>query len=286
MTPLRHRMMEDMELRNLSPETIRSYVFQVAQFAKHFQKSPDLLGPAEVREYQLFLLREKKYARSTLKQVVAALRFFYRTTLGRQQNLEQLRYGKREKRLPEVLNKDEVLALFSSTRNLKHRTVLMTLYATGVRVSELTRLRVEDLDSKRGLIRVHPGKGRKDRYVPLSSSLVLVLRTYWRKYRPKDTLFPSQRGGCALSKSAVWKICAAAREKAGLSKRVTPHTFRHSFATHLLEAGTDLRTIQILLGHRCLQTTALYLHVAESRIRLKRKAEDLLGVVLKGRVSL
>jgi site-specific recombinase XerD len=284
MTALRHRMMEDMELRNLSPETIRSYVFQVAQFAKHFQKSPDLLGPAEVREYQLFVLREKKYARSTLKQVVAAIRLFYRTTPGREQSLEQLRYGKREKRLPEVLNKDEVLAVFSSTRNLKHRTVLMTVYAAGVRVSELTRLRVEDLDSKRGLIRVHQGKGRKDRYVPLSPSLVMVLRTYWRKYRPKDTLFPSQRGGCALSKSAAWKICAAARKKARLSKRVTPHTFRHSFATHLLEAGTDLRTIQILLGHRCLQTTALYLHVAETGIRLKRKAEDLLGVVLKGRM--
>jgi integrase/recombinase XerD len=281
MTPLRQRMMEDMELRNLSADTIRSYVFQVAQFAKHFGKSPDLLGPAEVREYQLFLLREKKYARSTLKQVVAALRFFYRATLGREQGIEQLRYGKREKRLPTVLSKKEVFTVFSVTRNMKHRTIMMTLYSTGVRVSELTRLCVNDIDSNRMVIRVHQGKGKKDRYVPLLPSLVTVLRVYWKKYRPKDALFPSQRGGCALSKSAVWKICAEAKRKAHLSKRVTPHTFRHTFATHLLEAGTDLRTIQVILGHRSLRTTALYLHVAENGIRLKRKAEDLLGAVLK-----
>jgi site-specific recombinase XerD len=281
MTPLRQRMMEDMQLRNLSPDTIRSYVFQVAQFAKHFGKSPDLLGSAEVREYQLFLLKEKKFARSTMKQVVAALRFFYRTTLGRDQGIEQLRYGKREKRLPVVLSKEEVLRSFSSTRNLKHRTVLMTLYATGVRAAELTRLCVDDIDSKRMLIRVHQGKGKKDRYVPLLPSLLPVLRTYWRKYRPTDALFPSQRGGCALSKSSVWKICAAAQRKAHLSKRVTAHTFRHTFATHLLEAGTDLRTIQIILGHQSLRTTGIYLHVAENEIRLKKEAEDLLGEVLK-----
>jgi integrase/recombinase XerD len=281
MTPLRHRMMEDMELRNLSPDTIRSYVFQVAKFAKHFGKSPDLLGPAEVREYQLFLLREKKFARSTLKQVVAALRFFYRATLGREQGIEQLRYGKREKRLPTVLSKKEVFTVFSVTRNMKHRTIMMTLYSTGIRVSELTRLCVNDIDSNRMVIRVHQGKGKKHRYVPLLPSLVTVLRVYWKKYRPKDALFPSQRGGCALSKSAVWKICAEAKRKAHLSKRVTAHTFRHTFATHLLEAGKDLRTIQVILGHRSLRTTAMYLHVAENGIRLKRKAEDLLGAVLK-----
>jgi integrase/recombinase XerD len=281
MTPLRQRMMEDMELRNLSAETTRSYVFQVAQFAKHFKKSPDLLGPAEVRQYQLFLLREKKFARSTLKQVVAALRFFYTTTLGREESIKQLRYGKREKRLPTVLSKKEVFTVFSVTPNLKHRTIMMTLYATGVRASELTRLCVNDIDSNRMLIRVHQGKGKKDRYVPLLPSLLTVLRTYWRKYRPTEALFPSQRGGGSLSKSAVWKICAAAQKKAHLSKRVTAHTFRHTFATHLLEAGTDLRTIQIILGHRSLRTTGMYLHVAENGIRLKKKAEDLLGAVLK-----
>ena len=280
MTPLRQRMMEDMELRNLSPDTIRSYVFQVAQFAKHFGKSPDLLGSAEVRQYQLFLLREKKFARSTLKQEVAALRFFYRTTLGREQGIEQLRYGRREKRLPTVLSKKEVFTVFSVTRNMKHRTIMMTLYSTGIRVSELTRLCVNDIDSNRMVIRVHQGKGKKDRYVPLLPSLVTVLRVYWKKYRPTDALFPSQRGGCALSKSAVWKICAEAKRKAHLSKRVTPHTFRHTFATHLLEAGTDLRTIQVILGHRSLRTTAMYLHVAENGIRLKKEAEDLLGAVL------
>jgi integrase/recombinase XerD len=281
MTRLRQRMMEDMELRNLSPATIDQYIFHVAKFAQHFGKSPDLLGPAEVRQYQLFLLKEKKYARSTLRQVVASLRFFYRTTLGREQGIQQLRYGKREKRLPTVLSKKEVFTVFSVTPNLKHRTILMTLYSTGVRASELTRLCVNDIDSKRRVIRVHQGKGKKDRYVPLLPSLLTVLRTYWRKYRPTDALFPSQRGGGALSKSAVWRTCAEAKRKAHLSKRVTPHTFRHTFATHLLEAGTDLRTIQVILGHRSLRTTAMYLHVAENGIRLKKEAEDLLGVVLK-----
>jgi site-specific recombinase XerD len=173
-----------------------------------------------------------------------------------------------------------VYRVFSVVRNPKHRTLLMTMYATGMRVSEAARLRVEDIDSKRMLIRVHQGKGKKDRYVPLSATLLQALRTYWKKVRSKGALFPSQRGGGPLTTGSITKVCADARKKAGLSKRLTPHTFRHSFATHLLEAGTDLRTIQIILGHRSLRTTAIYLHVAENKIRLKRKAEDLLGVVL------
>jgi len=274
-------MMEEMEIRNFSPNTIRVYIFHVAQFAKHFGKSPDLLGPEEVRKYQVFLLREKKTALSTMNQKIAALRFFYKETLGHNWVIDRLRYPRRPKRLPVVLSKQEVFGLFAAVRNLKHRTVLMTLYATGVRVSELPRLRIDDIDSKRMLIRVDQGKGKKDRYVPLLPSLLTTLRVYWRKYRPKGPLFPSQRGGCALTKGAVWKVCAEAQRKAKLSKRVTPHTFRHSFATHLLEAGTDLRTIQIILGHRSLRTIAMYLHVAEDGIQLKREAEDHLGVVLK-----
>jgi len=211
-------MMEDLEIQNYSPNTVRLYVFHVAQFAKHFGKSPDFLGPAEIREYQLFLLKEKKLSPSTLKQVVAALRFFYGTTLGRDQGMERLRlrYGKREKRLPTVLNKKEVLRLFSSTPNLKHRTIMMTLYSTGVRVSEVIRLRVDDIDSQRMLIRVDQGKGRKDRYVPLLPSLLTVLRTYWQKYRPRDALFLSQRTRAALTTGAVFKICSAAQKKATL----------------------------------------------------------------------
>ena len=280
MTPLRQRMIEEMQIRNYSSNTINNYVFHVAQFAKHFKKSPDLLGPAEVRGYQVFLLREKKTALSTMNQRIAALRFFYKETLGQDWVIDGLRYPRRPKRLPTVLSQEEVYRLFAAVRNLKHRTALMTLYSTGIRVSELTRLQVSDIDSKRMVIRVHQGKGKKDRYVPLLPSLLTALRVYWKKYRPRGALFPSQLTRCSLTTSAIMKVCADARRRAKVSKRVTPHTFRHSFATHLLEAGTDLRTIQVLLGHRRLGTTALYLHVARHGIRLKRKAEDLLGVVL------
>jgi len=273
-------MIEDLEIRNYSPETIKGYVFYVAQFAKHFGKSPHLLGAEEIRQYQLFLLREKKVAGATLNLVLSGLRFFYKVTLGREWALEHLRYPRRAKRLPVVLSKQQVSRLFSVTRNLKHRTMLMVLYATGMRGSGVTRLRVDDIDSKRMVIRVHQGKGKKDRYVPLTPSLLSVLRTYWKKYRPREYLFVSQLTRSSLSKSSVMRMCRDAQNKAQISRRVTPHTFRHSFATHLLEAGTDLRTIQIILGHRSLRTTALYLHVAENGIRLKRKAEDLLGVVL------
>jgi integrase/recombinase XerD len=280
MTRLRQRMIEDMEMRNLSPQTVKGYLFHVSRFAKHFNQSPDLLGVDEIRQYQVYLLRERKVTASTLNHVLSALRFFYKVTLGRQWALEHLRSPRRAKRLPVVLSKAEVHRLLSAVRNLKHRTLLMTLYATGVRVSEAARLRVDDIDSKRMLIRVHQGKGKKDRYVPLSATLLQALRTYWKKVRSTGALFPSQRGGGPLTTGSITKVCVDARKKAGLSKRLTPHTFRHSFATHLLEAGTDLRTIQIILGHRSLRTTAIYLHVAENKIRLKRKAEDLLGVVL------
>ena len=280
MTPLRQRMIEDMEMRNLSPQTIKGYLFHVSRFAKHFNQSPDLLGIDEIRQYQVYLLRERKVAASTVNHVLSALRFFYKVTLRREWALDHLRYPRRAKRLPEVLSKPEVYRVFSVIRNLKHRTLLMTMYATGMRVSEAARLRVDDIDSKRMLIRVHQGKGKKDRYVPLSATLLQTLRTYWKKVRSTGALFPSQQGGGPLTTGSITKVCADARKKAGLSKRLTPHTFRHSFATHLLEAGTDLRTIQIILGHCSLRTTALYLHVAENKIRLKRKAEDLLGVVL------
>lgn len=280
MTALRHRMIEDMQLRNFSPETIKGYVYYVSQFAKHFNQSPDRLGAEEIRQYQVFLARDRKFSSSTLSVALNALRFFYKVTLGRAWALEHLRYPRRPTRLPVVLSQPEVSCVFSAVRNVKHRTLLMTLYATGMRVSEATRLRVEDIDSKRMVIRVHQAKGKKDRYVPLTPTLLAALRRHWDRYRPKVALFPSQQGGCALTKGSITKVCMNARKKAGLSKRVTPHTFRHSFATHLLEAGTDLRTIQVLLGHGSLKTTALYLHVAENNIRLKRKAEDLLGVVL------
>jgi len=281
MTPLRQRMMEDMEIRNFSPQTIEGYLFYVAQFAKHFKKSPDLLGAEEIRQYRVYLVRERKISVSTMNVALSALRFLYKVTLGREWALEHLQCPRRPKRLPVVLSKEEIRTLLSSTRNLKHRTVLMTLYATGMRVSEVTRLRVEDIDSKRMVIRVRQAKGMKDRYVPLSPTLLIALRSYWKKYRPKGALFASQLTHASLTTGSVMRICREAKNRAHLSKPVRPHTFRHSFATHLLEAGTNLRTIQIILGHRSLQTTALYLHVAENCIQLKNEAEDLLGVVLK-----
>jgi len=281
MTPLRQRMIEDMQIRNFSPQTIEGYVFYVAQFAKHFKKAPDLLGAEEIREYQIHLLRDRKISLSTMKVAVSALRFLYKVTLRKEWAVEYLEYPRRSKRLPVVLSKQEVSRLFPVVRNLKHRTVLMTLYATGMRVSEVTRLRVDDIDSKRMLIRVREAKGMKDRYVPLSLTLLSALRSYWKKYRPKGALFASQLTHASLTTGSVMRICRDAQKKAHLSKPVRPHTFRHSFATHLLEAGTDLRTIQVILGHTSLQTTAIYLHVAENTIRIKNKAEDLLVVVLK-----
>lgn len=179
-----------------------------------------------------------------------------------------------------MLNKREVSRLFSSIRNLKPRTVLMTLYTAAIRVSELIRLRAEEIDSQRMLIRVRQSKWRKDRYVPLSPTVLTALRKYWKKYRPRTALFPSQRTCSALSKSAVFKICADAQKKAKVSKRVTAHTFRHSFAMHLLETGTDLRTIQLILGHGSLRNTAVYLHVAQNGFRLSKEAGDLLGGVM------
>ena len=231
MTPLRERMIEDMEMRNFSPETIKGYLFHVSRFAKHFNQSPDLLGIDEIRQYQVYLLRERKVAASTVNHVLSALRFLYKVTLRREWALDHLRYPRRAKRLPAVLSKPEVYRAFSVIRNLKHRTLLMTMYATGMRVSEAARLRVDDIDSKRMLIRVHQGKGKKDRYVPLSATLLQTLRTYWKKVRSTAALFPSQQGGGPLTTGSITKVCADARKKAGLSKRLTPHTFRHSFAT-------------------------------------------------------
>jgi len=215
MTPLRQRMIEDMEIRNLSPETIKGYLFPVSRFAKHFNQSPDLLGIDQIRQYQVYLLRERKLAASTLNHVLSALRFFYKVTLGREWALEHLRYPRRAKRLPAVLSKPEVYRVFSVTRNPKHRTLLMTMYATGMRVSEAARLRVDDIDSKRMLIRVHQGKGKKDRYVPLSTTLLQALRTYWKKVRSRGALFPSQQGGGPLTTGSITKVCADASKKTG-----------------------------------------------------------------------
>jgi len=249
-------MLEDMEMRNLSPNTQKNYVRQVEQFAVHFGKSPDQLGPEEIRTYLLSLVRRDASC-NRFNVSRCALRFFFRVTLKRE--FPDIVCAKRPKKLPVVLSQGEVAQLLATPKKLKHRAILSTLYAAGLRVSELVGLRVADIDSKRMVIHVRQGKGNKDRYVMLSPMLLELLRAYWQERRPKEWLFP-------VTVRCVQLLCAAMARKAKLTKHVSPHTLRHSFATHLLENGENIRKIQVLLGHRSVQTTARYLHVSMEAI--------------------
>ncbi len=276
MTPLRQRMIEDMRIRNYSPGTITQYVSQVAAFARYFGKSPDQLGPAHIRGFQLYLIDEKRVDWSTFNTAVCALRFFYCVSLKKDWMIRHLPYGKKPKRLPTVLSQEEVLRLFAATANLNHRLLLMTAYSAGLRRAELSCLRVEDIDPQRMVICVRQGKGRKDRYVPLSRTLWQALVGYAQLGQPKDWLFPGTRPGQYIGSRTVARICARAAQAAGLSKHVSLHTLRHSFATHHLEAGTDVRTIQTLLGHARLASTALYTHVSDEKLCATPSPLDLL----------
>ena len=287
MTRLRQRMIEDLSIRNYSPRTIDIYVGRVAQFAQHFGQSPDRLGPEEIREFQLFLAHTKKSSWSEFNQSVCALRFLYRVCLGKPYLAEHSPFPKQPKKLPVVLSRGEVQRVLAVITNRKHLTMVMTLYATGVRLAELLALQLGDIDSGLGdidsgrmLVRVRQGKGGKDRYVPLAEALLDQLRRYWRWYRPPLWLFPSNDPSRPLSHSALQRVCSRAGRRAGLRKRVSPHTLRHSFATHLLEAGTDLPTIQAWLGHRSLRTTSSYLHVATEASGHHSAATDLLRAAL------
>lgn len=267
MTPLRQRMIEDLQIRNYAPGTIENYIFEVAKFARYFGKSPEHLGPEEIRAYQIHLVHERGLSHSTLKIVVAALRFLYRVTLGRDWAIEAIPYPRVEKRLPVVLSKEEVARLLGSVKNLKHRAILTTLYACGLRPAEAVNLQVTDIDSQRMVVRVEQGKGKKDRYVMLSPNLLDLLREYWRAYRPRTYLFPGRDPGRALGTGSVQAACRRARQRAGLRKPATPRSLRHGFATHALESGTSIRTVQVLLGHRSIRTTQIYTHVAMDQIR-------------------
>ena len=267
MTELRRRMIEELQLRNYAPNTITVYIRCVAQFAQHFRLSPDRLGLEHIRQYQLFLVQQKKVSWALFNQTVCALRFLYRHILHRDWMIEYIPYPRREDKLPVVLSPAEVAAVFEATHNLKHRTILMTIYAGGLRVSEVTHLRVSDIDSQRQVIRVRQGKGHKDRQVMLSPKLLDALRIYWKSYRPKVWLFPGESPERPVSSETVWRVCHQAGEAAHLSKPISPHTLRHCFATHLLEDTIDLRRIQVLLGHRNLKTTARYLHVSNLAVR-------------------
>lgn len=279
MTPLRQRMLDDMRVRNFAPRTIKSYVEQVAQFARYFGRSPEQLGAEEIRRYQIHLVQEKKVAWSTLNQAVCALRFLYRVTLAQDWAVTHIPYARRPKRLPTVLSADEVQRLLACVQFLKARLVLSTAYAAGLRISEATHLKVTDLDSSRMMIRIRQGKGAKDRCVPLSRRLLEELRAYWRLERPADWLFPGGHDRREpIHPSSVQRVCHQAAQAAGINKHVTPHTLRHSFATHLLEAGVDLPAIQRLLGHRSVQTTMIYLHVRQQRLHAITSPLDWLPV--------
>jgi site-specific recombinase XerD len=259
-------MIEDMRVRNLSPNTQQLYIDRVAKFARYFGKSPELLGPEDVRAYQVYLIHQKRASSSMLQQTVCALRFLYRNTLGKEWALPYIPAPKREKKLPVVLSQEEVSRFLDNLPNLKHRALIITAYATGMRVSEVVSLRAADIDSGRMMIRVEQGKGRKDRYVMLSPNLLELLRAYWKVARPADWLFPGQRPGTHLTAKRALQVCIKAGAAAGLTKRATVRALRHSFATHLLEAGANIRVIQVLLGHRSLRTTAKYTHVSRETI--------------------
>lgn len=261
MSPLRRRMIEDMTIRNLSPATQQSYIREVAKFSRYFGKSPAQLGLEEVRGYQVHLASQR-LAWATLNHTVCALRFFYGVTLGRTGLPELIPYARNPRKLPVVLSREEVVRFLEAVPGLKSRIALTTAYAAGLRLSEAVALKPCDIDSQRMLIRIENGKGGKQRQAMLSEQLLKILRAYWLRTRPRVWLFPGRDPRRHINPKMLAMACHAACEAAGLSKHVTVHTLRHSFATHLLEGGTDLRIIQVLLGHNHLTTTALYAQVA------------------------
>ena len=276
MTLLRQRMLEELQIRNYTPETRRVYINAVAAFARHFGKSPDLLGRQEVRSYQVHLVKEKKSSWSSLNVAVCALRFFYGTTLGKGWAIRHIPYAKKESPLPDVPSQGEVKELLEHVESLKSLAMLMVAYSGGLRVSEIANLTVSDIDSKRMVIHVRLGKGKKDRFVALSPLLLTILREYWREEHPRTLLFPGQHGKQPITVETIRRICKRSVRAAGIKRKVTPHTLRHAFATHHLEAGTDLRTLQVLLGHSDLTTTSRYLHVSTDKIRATKTPLDLL----------
>ena len=266
MTPLRQRMLEDMGIRNLAENTQLSYLQQVSAFARYFERSPEGLGPDQVRAYQVHLVEVRKLAPGSISIATSALRFLYKVTLKQDWAPDDIPMPKKPFKLPIVLSREEVMRFLEAVHSLKHRTILTAAYAGGLRVSEATHLKVTDIDSQRMVLRIDQGKGRKDRYVMLSPRLLEALRAYWKAVRPKTWLFPGDIPGQPITTDAVGLACKKAHRAAGITKPITPHSLRHAFATHLLESGADVRTIQLLLGHRSLTTTSRYLKIATSTV--------------------
>ncbi len=282
MTQLRKKMLEELQRRNYSHRTAKTYVRIVRDFAEYFHQPPDKLGPEQIRQYQAHLFQAKKLAPATVSQYVSALRFLFVKTLRRHFLAEYIPFPKSRKRLPTVLSPEEVTRLIDAACNLYHRTLLMTLYSTAVRRAELCRLKVQDIDSQRMMIRINQGKGGRDREVPLSPKLLETLRVYFRWMRPTTFLFPGTvkgvRADVPITPNVVWLACRQAAQRAGITKHLSPHSLRHSCASHLLEAGADLRTIQVLLGHSRLEHTLIYLHLSPKHMQAIPNPLDALEV--------
>ena len=268
MGKLRDQMLMDLQLCGAKARTQETYLREAENLARYFNRSPAELGEEELKEYLLYLIKERHLSEGTFRFYVAGLKFLYRTTLKREWPVEKIMHPRREKKLPIVLDLSEVESLFSVTRNLKHKAMLMITYSAGLRVSEATRLKLTDIDSVRMTVRISQGKGGKDRYSILSQTTLEQLRQYWKKYRPTEWLFEGQKKDSHISLSTIQTIFRAAKKRARITKPASIHTLRHSFATHLIEAGTSLHHVQLLLGHRSPTTTTVYLHV--SRLNLTK----------------
>jgi integrase/recombinase XerD len=281
-THLRRVMLEELQRRNYAKNTVYYYLKAVERFAKHFHRPPDQLNHTHLREYQAYLLRERHLEPRTVKLHVSALRFFFVKTLKRPYILEDIPFPKVPRRLPAILTPDEVTRLIDGARNLTDRTMLMVLYSTGMRNAELRHLQVRDIDSRRMLIHIQHGKGGRDRYVPLSARLLETLRVYYRWMRPKTWLFPGTienwRADKPITAKVAWAACRSAATRAQLAKRVSPHLLRHSYASHLVEAGADLRTVQLLLGHVKLEHTVIYLHLSQRHLQAVANPLDAMPV--------
>ena len=266
MDTLREKMLAELQLRGITPRTQTAYLREIAKLENYFNRSPEELGEGEVKEYLVHMLEDRGLSSGTYKYYAAGIKFLYRTTLNRGEVVEKIKYPKAKIKLPVVLDLSEVRTMLSVMENLKHRAVLTITYSAGLRVSETAHLKVTDIDSKRMMVRVRQGKGGKDRYTILSKTTLECLRQYWRAYRPKDWLFEGQKEGSHICYTSIRNIFVEAKERAGITKPVGPHSLRHAFATHLIEAGTSLHHVQLLLGHKSPKTTTVYLHVSKMNL--------------------
>jgi len=282
MTELRSKMIRDLEINGFSNATQKAYIRHIRDLAKYHKKSPDDLSLEDLYQYQYYLTKEKNYSSSYYNQAVAAMKFLYGFTLKKDWNIHNLPYRKKSKKLPVVISKEEVFQLLSVIDNKRDKTIVYLLYSAGLRVSELVNLKVSDLDSKRMVINIHQGKGRKDRNVMLAESLLDVLKQYWLESRPEIYLFPGKVPGNPLTREAINNLLKKYSSKAGITRNISPHTLRHCFATHMLEDGTNIRVIQLLLGHKNVSTTTVYTHVARNYIE---EAPSPLDTLLMGKME-